>query len=85
MKLIKYVNAHYEEERALVDLDSKKIILKGDYYHDKIDDKIDGYLQALKDHSIYKDKVKRKEIDHKHEMYNELEFYNEDAAHDFEE
>jgi DNA-binding LacI/PurR family transcriptional regulator len=78
MKLIKYVNKHYEEERALVDLDSKEIILQGDYYHDKIDEKIEGYLKALEDHNIYTDEVEREEIGSKHEMYEELGFYNEE-------
>lgn len=26
-----------------------KVILTGDWYHDKIEDKIDGYLQAIHD------------------------------------
>ena len=79
MNLIIYVNGHYEEEKALVDLDGNKIMLKGDYYHDKIDHLIEGYLQALNDFNIYTNEVDSEEIDHKHEMYTELEFYNEDC------
>lgn len=82
MKLIIYGNKHYEEEKALVDLDKKKVLLKGDYYHDKIDEKIEGYLQALFDFNIYQQDVSTEWIDYKHELYNFLEFYNEEYDED---
>jgi hypothetical protein len=43
MKLVIFANKHYEEEKALMDLDKKEVLLKGDYYHDKIDNVIEGY------------------------------------------
>jgi hypothetical protein len=78
LKLVKYTNGHFEEEKALVDLDSKRIIMKGDYYHDKIDYLIDGYLAALNEHDVYVDELLEEEITSDHEMYNELDFYNEE-------
>jgi hypothetical protein len=85
MNLIIYTNSHFEEEKALVNLDTKQVILKGDYYHDKIDHLIEGYLQALKDYNLHNDEVQSEEINSNHEMYEELEFYNEDAPLEFEE
>ncbi len=78
MELIIYTNDHYEEEKALVDLVDKKVILKGDYYHDKISHQIEGYLKALRDYGIYGIETKRENIDSAHELYNELGFYNEE-------
>lgn len=74
MNLIIYVNDTFEEEKALYDLDEKEVLLKGDYYHDKIDYKISGYLLAL---GIDEEDVVEENIDSKHELFKELEFYND--------
>ncbi len=76
MKLIIYVNDHFEEEKALFDLDENKTLLIGDYYHDKIGGKIEGYLEALKDHEIYVDEVSTEWIDSSHQHYELVGFYN---------
>lgn len=49
MKLQIIVNGTFEDERALIDVSAKtpKLIYKGDYYHDKIDEFIEGYLFCL--------------------------------------
>jgi hypothetical protein len=78
VNLIIYTNEHFEEEKALFDLDSKEIVLKGDYYHDKIDFLIEGYLHALKKFEIYNKEVDEVNIDSKHDLYDSLDFYNED-------
>ena len=52
LKLIQYYNADDEDEQCLFDLTNNKIMLKGDYYHDKISEEIEGYLCALKDFNI---------------------------------
>lgn len=78
MNLVIYGNKHYEDEKALVNVDKNEVILKGDYYHDKINDKIDAYLQALKDFNIYSFDTNEEWIDSKHELYNYLGFYNEE-------
>jgi hypothetical protein len=79
VKLVIYVNSHYEEERALVDLEREGIILKGDYYHDKINYLIDGYLLALREHEIYPEEVDTIEITKDHPFYLSLDFYCEDC------
>jgi hypothetical protein len=68
MNLIIYVNDSFEDERALFDLDNNKVLVMGDYYHDKIDEKIEGYLQALEDFDIHEGEPDTVwiEEDHKH-------------------
>ena len=46
-KLIIYINETFEEEKALVDLATMKTLEKGDYYHDKINQTIDGFIEGL--------------------------------------
>lgn len=78
MKLIIYINGNYEEENALFDLDAEEVILKGDYYHDKINVKIEGYLQALVDFNIYRNEVDVEEISDEHKYFEMIEFYEGD-------
>lgn len=73
MSLVIYVNETFEEEQALYDADKKKVILKGDYYHDKISAKIEGYLFAK---GIDEDDVEHVYIDQDHELFEVLEFYD---------
>lgn len=47
MKLIVYVNDTFEEEKALFNLEDNIALVKGDYYHDKIDERIEGFLEGL--------------------------------------
>lgn len=44
-----YNNPFDEDERALVDANTERVLLVGDYYHDKISEKMDGYIQAYQD------------------------------------
>lgn len=53
MRLIIIVNETNEDEAALVNFDTKEAIIKGDSYHDKIFNKIEGFLQGL-DFAKYK-------------------------------
>ena len=46
MNLTKWYFWEYDFECALVD-DEGNILLSGDYYHDKIDSKIDGFVLGL--------------------------------------
>ena len=75
MNLVIYINDNYEEEKALYDLDRKKVIIKGDYYHDKIDYLISGYLMGK---DISKDNVKDIYVNDNHDpkLFKELEFYD---------
>jgi hypothetical protein len=77
MKLIIYTNDHFEEEKALFDIENNETILKGDYYHDKINEKIKGYLQALREFNIYKDEVDDEWINNEHHHYNLIGFYDD--------
>ena len=36
MKLIIFINSTMEDEQALVNSENNEILLKGDYYHDKL-------------------------------------------------
>lgn len=78
MNLIIYINSHFEEEKALYDLDKNEALLKGDQYHDKIYEKIEGYLKALQDFNVYEKSVAEEYIDSNHEFYQQLSFYNEE-------
>ena len=51
-----------------------KVILLGDYYHNKIDERIEGYLKALNDYGIYNERVDSKLIDDSHEHYQLIGF-----------
>ena len=73
MKLIIYVNNNddgYEDEKALFDLDNNKLIFKVNYNYGKIK----GYLQALEDFNIYKDKVEIEWIDESHKHFHLIGF-----------
>lgn len=41
-------NKNYEEEIMLENVDTGEVLLMGDYYHDKIDNQIEGFLKGLK-------------------------------------
>ena len=73
MNLVIYINDTHEEEKALYDLDRGKIVLKGDYYHDKIDYLISGYLMGK---DIDEDSIEEIYINSYHELFEELEFYD---------
>lgn len=48
LNLVKCYNSTYEDERALYDKDKDMLIMeKGDTYHDKICEKIEGFIYAL--------------------------------------
>lgn len=77
--LVIYTNETFEEEKALYDLDEKKILLNGDCYHNKIDYVIGGYLFAL---GIDKENVENIYIGSKHKLFQELDFYNDNYDED---
>lgn len=43
----KIMNKYSEDEMILLDDDTGKILLQGDFYHDKINTLIDGYILGL--------------------------------------
>lgn len=74
MNLIIYVNANFQDEKMLVDVDENKVLLQGQYDDDKIDYKIAGYLQALKHLGIHNKEVKKEIIKESHSYYKKMEF-----------
>lgn len=70
MNLIIYINDNFEDERALFDLDTKEVLIKGDYDNDKIDSQIEGYL-----HSLGISDVDDEWIDETHEHFKMIGFY----------
>lgn len=77
MNLVILVNKEFEEEKALFDLNKEQVLLSGDYYHDKIDAKIEGYLEALSDHNIYNKEVEEMYVDIHHRYFKLVRFYSE--------
>lgn len=73
MDLVIYVNGTFEEEQALYDKEKGKIVMKGDYYHDKISLKIESYLEA-KDISVDVEEIC---VYPSENLFDELGFYND--------
>lgn len=72
MLKLRIYESEIEEEiiKALVDENKKILIFNGDYYHDKIDERIEGFLYGLR----YSDKnyelLKTKVIKPRSKMYS---------------
>ena len=80
MELTVYNNAMYDDvEQALVNDDTGEVLLKGDYYHDKISYQIQGIIFIL--HKLgYIDytnpDVITEDITNEDQLFDELGFYN---------
>lgn len=48
MKLITLINGTFEDQKALYNLDTKEVLCTGDYYHNKITERIEGIIQGIK-------------------------------------
>ena len=76
--LIKYENVSWDEgEYALIEKDTNKILLKGDYYHDKIYEKIEGFLEGL-DYCGVEYKLEFLGLSSDDEMFKTIGFYSEE-------
>lgn len=73
-----YKNETFEEENALVNEETKEVVLKGDYYHDKIDSKIEGFFDGLEFCKMDYE-IEEEWIDSSHTMFNEIGFYNDEC------
>ena len=62
-----YQNAEFGDDEKLVCLDTGKVILHGDCYHDRITELIEGFFYGL-------DYAKIKYIQEEDEMVNGIEF-----------
>lgn len=47
MKLVTLINDEHEDEQALYNVDKEEVVLKGDYDNDKIESKIEGFIECL--------------------------------------
>lgn len=74
MRLKILINDTNEEERALVNIDTKEVILRGDYYHDRIDERIDGFLYGLRYVGIKYNRLDNQHILPKQGMFKVCDF-----------
>lgn len=80
MKFKIYVNGAYSEvEKALVNVDTNKVVLSGDYYHDKIDEYIKGFLMGIHYAGIKFHLLKSEKIMPGHKMFVACNFYDEEV------
>lgn|GEM_PF-2409617 len=70
------INGTFEEEKALINKENDEILCKGDYYHDKIDEKIEGFIKGL-NYCGYEVIVNEETINPDNELFDSLEFWNE--------
>jgi len=77
MKLIVYVNDTFEEEKALFNLDDNTVLVKGDYYHDKIDERIEGFLEGLDYCDMSYELLESENVISKMDAFEKCGFYNE--------
>ena len=75
MNLTIYINDTFEEEKALLD-SNNKILLMGDYYHNKIDELIKGLILGLQ-YCGNEVKVDNIRITPEDLMFDIIGFYNE--------
>jgi len=86
LNFIIYTNEEFEEEKALVKLEEDNnftVVVKGDYYHDKIDQLIEGFLMGLKFTRENDYEIENKVINHKDTLFQELDFNQEDYDDEF--
>jgi hypothetical protein len=60
--------------QALVNEETKELILNGSYYDDKIEEKIKGFLRGLEYVNVEYELLKEETINENHEMYEVCEF-----------
>ncbi len=77
MRLQVIYNDESDSEKALLNVDTGKVVLKGDYYHDKIMSQIDGFVSALKYLNIEYEMLSDKHIDRYHELFDNMGFYHD--------
>lgn len=79
-----YVNSEFEEQEALFDEMLNKVVMTGDYYHEKIGYIIDGFLDGV----AYSGKnmiYRTLRIDSSNKNFKKLDFYSENNYDDCEE
>lgn len=74
LKLKVYEKGDGDIVKALVNEDTKELILNGSYYDDKITERIEGFLSGLDYISVEYELLKEETINENHEMYEICEF-----------
>lgn len=77
LKLLKVFNEEYEDEMALIDTQHDCIILKGDYYHNKIFEQVEGFFVAL-DYLNINYELKEEIVNKNHELFEFCGFCEEE-------
>lgn len=78
LRLQKITNETFEEESALINVDTKELIVKGDYYHDKIDEYIDGIFFGLNYANIACERLPDISVNPSMELFKICDLYNDD-------
>lgn len=74
MKIKIFTNETFEDEQAVLDIDSGKVIMKGDSYHDKIEEKIEGMIETLNFLGVDYEILEGETINPTSEMFKKLDF-----------
>lgn len=82
LRLQKVTNGSFEEELALINADTNEVITKGDYYHDKIDEYIDGVLYGLSYVNVDYEELEARTVTPDMDLFKICDFYNEDYEED---
>lgn len=85
LNLLKVINKNNEEKALLYDYetDTPYIILTGDYYHNKIDEQIEGFITALRFLKIDCE-IKEIEINSNDPLF-EICYFNRDDEENWED
>jgi hypothetical protein len=75
MNLTILINGTSEDEKGLYDNDKEMLIVKGDYYHIKIDDRIEGIIQGIEYCGIEVN-LNKLTIYPTNELFNKYNFYD---------
>jgi len=76
LNLLVCYNGTFEDEKALLNKDTNEVLCKGDYYHDKINEYIEGFISGLEycGYEVEKDTII---INPDNELFDKLDFYND--------
>lgn len=85
MKLQKLINETFEDEMALININTNEVLIKGDSYHDKIDEMIDGFLLGLSYANVEYKLKENEKIKPSNKLFDICEFSNENYDIDDEE
>ncbi len=65
---IQYINAHFNEERALYHVEAQQVVMSGDDKHSHIEQLIEGFFEGVYCCGV-KYEYDEVEIDNTHELY----------------